>query len=72
MAAHLRVYTESDNTSTDDDGTVRVNLGDLLPLLALAQRHNYVWLRDFLDDTVSISSDLYEVLQAFRYYRPPA
>jgi hypothetical protein len=31
---------------------------------------NYVWLRDFLDDEVAITSDLYEVLQAFRENLP--
>jgi hypothetical protein len=29
-------------------------------------------LHDFLDDEVTITSDLYEVLQAFRIYRPSA
>jgi hypothetical protein len=47
-----------------------VTLGDLLPLIALAHRRNYVWLQDFLDDEVAISADLYEVLRAFRTYRP--
>jgi hypothetical protein len=49
---------------------VDVTLGDLLPLIALADRKNYVWLQDFLDDEVSITADLYEVLRAFRSYRP--
>jgi len=51
---------------------VGVRLGDLLPLLALAQRRNYVWLQDFLDDEVRITADLYDVLGAFRSYRPSA
>jgi hypothetical protein len=45
-------------------------LGDLLPLFAVAQRMNYVWLRDFLDDEVMITADLYQVLQAFRENLP--
>jgi hypothetical protein len=52
--------------------TVRVSLGDLLPLIALAHRQNYLWLQDFLDDEVAITDDLYEVLRAFRCYRPSA
>lgn len=52
--------------------TVAVSLGELLPLVALAQRNNYVWLKDFLDDEVRITPDLYEVLQSFRCYRPTA
>jgi hypothetical protein len=73
MAAHLRVYpTNRDNpaSSTEKEPQVRVSLGELLPLVALAHRKNYVWLQDFLDDEVAVSSDLYEVLRAFRCHRP--
>ena len=74
MALHLRVYPSAQE---EDYGalpapTVCVTLGDLLPLVALAQRHNYLWLRDFLDDEVRITEDLYDVLQAFRCQRPSA
>jgi hypothetical protein len=74
MPAHLRVYSESQEHADLDSppATVHVRLGDLLPLVALAHRHNYVWLKDFLDDEVAITSDLYEVLRAFRCYRPSA
>lgn len=74
MAAHLRVYQSPDEPETPrlPAPTVRVSLADLLPLVALAHRHNYAWLQDFLDDEVRISGDLYEVLQAFRCYRPSA
>ena len=73
MAAHLRVYPS--HRPFDDeapDPEVRIRLGDLLPLVALAQRNNYLWLQDFIDDEVCITSDLYEVLRAFRCYRPSA
>jgi hypothetical protein len=74
MAAHLRVYRSEDDAETPTlaTPTVRVCLADLLPLVALAHRNNYAWLQDFLDDEVRISEDLYEVLQAFRCYRPSA
>jgi hypothetical protein len=74
MAAHLRVYPVSPEPSDSEapEPTVRVCLGELLPLVALAHRHNYVWLQDFFDDEVMITSDLYEILRAFRCYRPPA
>ena len=52
------------------DPDVRVRLGDLLPLVAVAQRMNFIWLKDFLDDEVAVSEDLYEVMQAFRGSRP--
>ncbi|MFO0865222.1 MAG: hypothetical protein U0744_11345 [Gemmataceae bacterium] len=74
MAAHLRVFPESMEAESfaPQSLSVRVRLGDLLPLIASAQRRNALWLRDFLDDEVSVTSDLYEVLRAFAYYRPSA
>jgi len=74
MAAHLRVYPVPKQAFDveEQEPTVRVSLGDLLPLVALAHRHNYLWLQDFLEDEVSITSDLYEVLRAFRCHRPSA
>lgn len=52
--------------------TVRVPLGDVLPLLAEAVRNDRTWLRDFADDEISISTDLYEVLLAYQHYRRPS
>ena len=74
MAPQLRVYPAPEDTSEGEaqEATVRVSLGELLPLVALAHRHNYVWLQDFLDDEVVITPDLYEVLRSFRVYRPSA
>jgi hypothetical protein len=72
MAAHLRVYPSSQAAAAEaQEPTVRVSLGDLLPLLALAHRRNYLWLQDFLEDEVHITPDLYEVLRAFQC-RPSA
>ena len=71
MAAQLRVYPES--LEMDDDETqdpiVRVRLADLLPLLALAKKNNYLWLQDFLDDEVTVTPDLYDVLRSFEACR---
>ena len=71
MAARLRLYTApSDEVEDRPAPEVSVRLGDLLPLAAVAQRMNYIWLKDFLDDEVMVSNDFYEVLQAFRGSRP--
>lgn len=74
MAATLRLYDAPPDLYNPDaqPPTARVTLGELLPLVALAQRHNYLWLKDFLDDEVRVTPDLYDVLQAFRVYRPSA
>lgn len=74
MAAFLRVYPPcvEDAESAGPPATVRVRLADLLPLVALAHRQNYLWLQDFLDDEVAITEDLFDVLRAFRCTRPSA
>ena len=74
MATHLRVFYQPESALDDDftDAPVRVRLGDLLPLLTMAQRFKYSWLKDFLDDEVTISEDLYDVLQEFLGYKPTA
>jgi hypothetical protein len=75
MAAHLRVYPSSQETAypENQEPSVRVSLGDLLPLITLAKRHNYLWLQDFMEDEVVITTDLYEILRAFRAsHRPSA
>jgi hypothetical protein len=74
MAANLRLYPPTMTSSAEDapPATVRVSLRELLPLVALARRHNYLWLQDFLDDEVRVTEDLYEVLRAFRCHRPSA
>lgn len=51
--------------------SVTVTLAEVLPLLADAVASNRTWLTDFEDDTVTISADLYDVLQAYRHFRRP-
>ena len=71
MAARLRLYTPpSEEVEERPDPEVCVRLGDLLPLAAMAQRMNFIWLKDFLDDEVMVSHDLYDVMQAFQTSRP--
>lgn len=75
----LRIYTgpEMIPQSTallaepTDSSRVRVSLGEILPLLADAVESNRTWLSDFADDEVTISSDLNDVLQAYRHFRRP-
>jgi len=62
-AASLLGRTEADNVS--------ISLGEILPLLADAVASNRTWLTDFEDDPVTISTDLYDVLQAYRHFRRP-
>ncbi len=75
----LRVYygPDSETTATVSESklardTVTVPLGDVLHLLADAVHSNRTWLRDFSDDEITISSDLYEVVLAYQHFRRPS
>ncbi|MEX0675484.1 MAG: hypothetical protein WD063_00315 [Pirellulales bacterium] len=77
--SQLRVYygpqsdacaTISETKETKD--AVSVSLGEVLPLLADAVRNERTWLRDFEDDQITISTDLYEVILAYQHYRRPS
>ena len=76
--SHLRVYygpqTEvaprpAKHSSSD---TVTVSLSEILPILADAVHSDRTWLRDFEDDEMTISSDLYEVILAYQHFRRPS
>ncbi|HUT11460.1 MAG TPA: hypothetical protein VMY42_13245 [Thermoguttaceae bacterium] len=79
-SSNLRIYYgPEDDTATLGVGknhqhreAVTVPLMDVLPLLADAIRSERTWLRDFKDDEVTISMDLYEVLLAYQHYRRPS
>ena len=77
--SQLRVYygpqsevCASVSETKDHKETVSVSLGEILPLLADAVRNERTWLRDFEDDQVTISTDLYEVILAYQHYRRPS
>lgn len=73
---HLRVYHgPQEETATVEKQqfrhSVNVPLMEILPLLADAVDSNRTWLRDFDDEEITISMDLYEVLLAYQHYRRP-
>lgn len=72
MAVRLRVFPDVEASDERSEPSVRVRLGDLLPLIAVAKRNHYLWLQDFIDDEVAVSPDLYEVLRAFSYHHRPS
>lgn len=76
VPSHLRVYygpEEEVQTLPFEDKTSNVSmpLGEILPLLADAVQSDRTWLRDFDNDEIRISTDLYEVLLAYQHYRRP-
>ena len=77
--SRLRVYygpddqdTATSTAETTARSCVTVPLGDVLPQLAEAIASDRAWVHDFADDEITLSADLYEVLMAYRYYRPVA
>lgn len=74
----LRIYHGPEETCIASGGSpvIRKNItltaGEVLPLLADAVNSQRTWLRDFEDDMMTISSDLYEVLLAYQHYRRPS
>jgi hypothetical protein len=79
-SSHLRLYygPQDDSAavgvaeSPNHHETVTVPLMEVMPLLVDAIQSERTWLRDFQDDGVTISTDLYEVLLAYRHYRRPS
>ena len=77
--SHLRIYHGPEDHATATlpvevtaKACVTVPISDVLPMLAEAMSSGRAWLEDFQDDEVTISADLYEVLMAYRYFRPVA
>jgi hypothetical protein len=71
--ARLRVFPHPEEDREDlINPSISIRLSELYPLLAQAYRDNYVWLRDFEDDELLVSNDLYEVVRAFADCRPSA
>jgi hypothetical protein len=70
------VYYGPEGTATAEaptpENTVRVRVGEIFPLLAEAVRSERTWLRDFADDELTISTDLYEVILAYQHCRRPS
>lgn len=72
--AHLRVFPRPDDEPQDQphSPSVPIRLSELYPLLAQAYRDNFVWLKDFEDDELLVSRDLFEVVRSFSNCRPSA
>ena len=76
--SQLRIYNGPDGDAgaavlpRAAENTVRLSAGEIFPLLADAVQSQRTWLRDFKDDEITISTDLYEVILAYQYCRRPS
>lgn len=64
------IHSKRDSKAENERVTVRA--GDVLAWLADAANEDCSWLADFADDEVTVSIDLYEVIQAYRHFRRSA
>lgn len=71
----LRVYygpDDAESVSTEmEENMVRVSLGEIFPLLADAVQSKRTWLKDFEEEEITISLDLYECILAYQHCRRP-
>ena len=72
MRPRLRLYTGPGNLNTLAEPQMTIRLGDITRILRDAVRTDRTWLRDFENDEVQISTDLYEVLATYSHLRPSA
>ena len=73
MRPRLRLFTgEDQDDSPDVQAQVNMRFGEITRALVEAVRWDRTWLRDFEDDEVQVSSDLYEVISSFTRLRPSA
>lgn len=80
MRPSLRLYTGDVNPSATvsnpdlmlAEPEVTVSLGQICQILADAVKTRRAWLKDFSDDRVQISADLYDVLSTYWNLRPSA
>lgn len=52
--------------------TVNVPAGEVFRILADALEKNRAWMKDFEDDEVTVSTDLYEVMLAYQHMHRPS
>jgi hypothetical protein len=74
-SSHLRVYYGPEDTmdaavcaAPKRAKKVTVPLSDVLTSLVDAVKNRRLWLQDFENDEITISSDLYEVILAYEYH----
>lgn len=76
----LRVYSgpDADNSTTvlssnvTNSQTTTVPAGEVFDALADAIQFGRTWLNDFSNDEITLSNDLYEVIQAYQTFRRPS
>ncbi len=66
------VLTSPSQQKRDASDQVTVSAGEVFSALADAIQSGRAWLRDFEDDQITVSSDLYDVIMAYQHFRRPS
>ena len=66
MHSRLKLYTGDETPETPAaEQKVTIRLADLISVLSDAAQGRRAWLRDFRNDEVQISADLFDVLSTY-------
>ncbi len=72
MHQRLRLFTGDDEDRDLEQLKVKISFGELSTILLEATRKQRSFLRDFEDDEIQLTDDLYQVLTAYCRLRPGA
>ena len=72
MRPRLRLFTGEDEALDVEQPKVNISFGELTSMLLEASRKQRAFLRDFEDDEIQLTDDLYQVLTAYCRLRPGA
>ena len=73
MRQHLRLFTgEEQEPLAVECPKISISFGELSRILLEACRHQRSFLRDFEEDEIELTDDLYQVLTAYCRLRPGA
>lgn len=72
MHQRLRLFTGDDEDRDVEPLKVKISFGELSAMLLEATRKQRSFLRDFDEDEVQLTDDLYQVLTAYCRLRPGA
>ncbi|QDU79589.1 hypothetical protein Pla110_13000 [Polystyrenella longa] len=71
MRPRLKIFTGEDEPQYEEP-QVKIPLREFRQIMIDAARLDRTWLRDWDEDTVKVSADLYEILSACSNMRPGA
>lgn len=73
MRQHLRLFTGEEHDSLAvESPKISISFGEFSQILLEACRHQRSFLRDFQEDEIQLTEDLYQVLTAYCRLRPGA